>query len=98
MRSHPSSSNLFASLMVLLFCAASLWSFTLPQSTGGPEVGHTLRGKVYTNAGSAPDPPVKVRLIYSGAPIGESFTDAGGNYGFVRVRDGNYQLIVEGDD
>jgi Flp pilus assembly protein TadD len=83
------------------FLSLVLWFTFLPspQGSGGLSSGpgHTLRGKVYTAAGMPVSQPVRVRLINQGLTVGETFTDASGSFTFSRVRNGNYEVIADGD-
>ncbi|HZI47942.1 MAG TPA: tetratricopeptide repeat protein, partial [Pyrinomonadaceae bacterium] len=76
-------------LPLLIFVAASA---VLAQGA------HTLQGKVIAPNGGPPPQSVRVTLTYSGRPIYETFTDAGGHFSFTGLIRGTYELTAEGDD
>jgi tetratricopeptide (TPR) repeat protein len=59
---------------------------------------HTLQGRVIAPNGGPPPQSVRVTLTYSGRPMYETFTDAGGHFTFPGLARGTYELTAEGDD
>jgi hypothetical protein len=59
---------------------------------------HTLQGKVIAPNGGPPPQSVRVTLTFSGRPMYETFTDAGGHFTFTGLVRGTYELTAEGDD
>lgn len=59
---------------------------------------HTLQGRVIAPNGSPPPQSVRVTLTYSGRPLYETFTDAGGHFTFTGLATGTYELTAEGDE
>lgn len=90
----PFSPRLSAGIVALL----ALMLMVVPDTAVAQFGGHTLRGKIYLPGNQPPPGSVRVRLISRGTLAGESFTDAGGNFVFTRVLNGNYQIIVESDN
>lgn len=76
-------------LLSLLICG--LASVSLAQ-----DAIHELRGRVTTSDGITPSTPVRIQLLAQGALQAQTFTDSSGAY-TLRVKSGNYQLVVEGD-
>jgi tetratricopeptide (TPR) repeat protein len=74
---------------MLLFATASL-AFA--------QGAHTLQGRVIAPNGGAPPQSVRITLTYSGRPMYETFTDAGGHFSFPGLARGTYELTAEGDD
>jgi Tfp pilus assembly protein PilF len=71
--------------------------YQVPQAQAFQSAGHTIRGKVYLGKGDPVSQAVHVRLVAKGTPIAETFTDASGSFTFTNVRNGNYELIADGD-
>lgn len=66
-----------------------------------PAVGqgaNTLQGRVIAPNGGPPPQSVRITLTYSGRPMYETFTDAGGHFTFPGLARGTYELTAEGDD
>ena len=76
-------------LPLLFFAGASL---ALGQGA------NTLQGRVIAPNGGPPPQSVRITLTYSGRPMYETFTDAGGHFTFPGLARGTYELTAEGDD
>ena len=75
-------------LLLLLFAESSAFGQGI----------HILQGRVIAPNGGAPPQSVRVTLTYSGRPVYETFTDAGGHFTFTGLAGGTYELTAEGDD
>jgi Flp pilus assembly protein TadD len=77
-----------------LACLALL----LSASAAGAQGVNSVEGRVSLPSGVQPAQPVRVRLMQSGRPIYETYTDLSGHFNFSGLPSGSYQLTAEGDD
>lgn len=90
----PQIAKIFGASLVL---SLVLFVF-LPMITAQPQLGHTLRGKVYLPGnGNQPKSSARIQLLTKGSIQAETVTDSGGTYMFSQVVNGNYQLVVPSD-
>jgi Tfp pilus assembly protein PilF len=78
---------------VAIACLALLLSASAARAQGPSGV----EGRVMLPSGAQPAQPVRVRLIQSGRPVFETYTDLSGRFYFSGVHTGSYQLTAEGD-
>ncbi len=77
-----------------LACLALILSASAARAQGA----NSVEGRVSLPSGVQPAQPVRVRLMQSGRPIYETYTDLSGRFNFSGLPSGSYQLTAEGDD
>src|SRR4051812_11883152 len=80
--------------LLALACLALLLSASAARAQGV----NSVEGRVSLPSGVQLAQPVRVRLMQSGRPIYETYTDLSGRFNFSGLPSGSYQLTAEGDD
>jgi tetratricopeptide (TPR) repeat protein len=77
--------------------AAACLALLLSASAARAQGPFSVEGRVSLPSGMQPPQSVRVRLMQSGRPIYETYTDLSGRFNFSGIASGSYQLTAEGD-